>query len=305
MASPSYHRLVLSGGELKGCMYIGLFKMLEQRPDLLVAPPTTTDESNDTRIELVGVSSGAIFLSLLTLGMAAHDMETLCLSFSISEISNVTYKSLLSIFSTFGVDSGDRFKEKLQQVISQILGPDKKDITLKEVYDLPNQKYNLTLVTSNLSLQRIEYLSAETEPDMPLWKAIMMSCCFALYFSAIPHKGCIYVDGGVCDNIPIFDDNVPTLAILLEKKDGLCSSSSSSSSSRAIANFPAFLLCVTMAMMNSIQRLGSRQHVANGRLVTLRASYDIGDILSCKHKETQIKQALIDEGYEQALQLIR
>jgi NTE family protein len=58
-------------------------------------------------------------------------------------------------------------------------------------------------VTSNVTRQRVEVLSAATQPELPVWKAVRMSIGIPLIFAPVHHEGCAYVDGGVCWDYPV------------------------------------------------------------------------------------------------------
>jgi predicted patatin/cPLA2 family phospholipase len=73
--------------------------------------------------------------------------------------------------------------------------------TIKDIYTKFNKK--LIFATYNLSLNKIEYLSNDSYPDLPCMTAIRMSSNLPLIFEKFLYNGSYYIDGGLADNFPI------------------------------------------------------------------------------------------------------
>ena len=62
---------------------------------------------------------------------------------------------------------------------------------------------NLICVTYNLTDNKAEYLSYETEPHLPCLIALKMSANLPLIFENFKYRNKFYIDGGISDNFPI------------------------------------------------------------------------------------------------------
>ena len=77
---------------------------------------------------------------------------------------------------------------------------------MKELYNKTN-KY-LSITSTCLTTQEAVYISHETFPNIPVWKAILMSCAIPLIFKPIEWENKLYIDGGLVDNFPLFNINL-------------------------------------------------------------------------------------------------
>ena len=66
-------------------------------------------------------------------------------------------------------------------------------------------KYNKELVccTYNLTLQKSEYISYKTHPNLDCITALRMSANLPFFFETFVYDDARYVDGGIADNFPI------------------------------------------------------------------------------------------------------
>ena len=96
----------------------------------------------------------------------------------------------------YGFDDG----KIIEDLLASVLAAQDSGITFKGVLD----KYGVRLVVcvTNVTRRTPEYLGPDTHPDMPISTAIRMSCSVPLYFGAVQHEGCWYVDGSIVDNFP-------------------------------------------------------------------------------------------------------
>lgn len=61
----------------------------------------------------------------------------------------------------------------------------------------------VAICASNMSEGRHEYFSVDTHPDMHVLLACRMSYGIPLLFTPVRYKGCVYVDGGLFNNVPV------------------------------------------------------------------------------------------------------
>jgi len=75
---------------------------------------------------------------------------------------------------------------------------------------------DLALTVTNSTTQMIEFLTAESHPDMPVYLALRASCAIPGAFLPVYWKGNLYVDGGCAANYPVwaFDGDTNTPRVL-------------------------------------------------------------------------------------------
>ena len=196
--------LVLSGGSFRGYCYLGVLKYLnETQPDFY-----------KNLENIVGVSIGAIFGSLVCLGYKGEDLIKIFCEIDEEKFRNITSESILNFFETFGLDDG----EKLMKLIG-ILFKGKgfeTNITFKELHEKTNVA--LTIVGCCLNKTKEVHFSHITHPEMEVLKAIRISTSIPFFYNPVKFENDLYVDGGIVNNFPIeiFEENLDeTLAILL------------------------------------------------------------------------------------------
>mgnify|MGYP003975499705 CR=1 FL=1 len=75
------------------------------------------------------------------------------------------------------------------------------DITLKEFYEFSN--INIYFHTTELISMKLEIISHENYPDLPLIKALYMSCAIPMVFSPCFYNEKCFIDGGLLNNYPL------------------------------------------------------------------------------------------------------
>lgn len=183
--------IVFSGGGVKGIVYVGIIKALEEYK--LINNINT----------FVGTSIGAFILSMYVLGYNGDDMSDFITNFDLSKLKCT---SILSFFDNYGLDKGDGLEYVVKRLI--VAQGFDENITLKELFDITKKKLILTTVCLN-SLS-ICYLSYETYPDIELYKAIRMSASIPIFYTPVIYKKEYYIDGACMDNYPIgmFNSNL-------------------------------------------------------------------------------------------------
>jgi predicted acylesterase/phospholipase RssA len=170
--------LVVSGGGMKGVASLGAAVALK-RAGALRGVNT-----------YVGTSAGALVATALALDRAS---DKLLDGFAASRYRPDI--DLGNLARGFGLDGGSG----LQRWIDYLL--DGGRYTFADVLRLHGVR--LVVCVTNVTERRAEYLGPDTAPDMDVALALRMSCAVPLYFSAVSHGGCLYVDGGVSDNFPL------------------------------------------------------------------------------------------------------
>ena len=176
--------LIFGGGGIKGITYVGVIRALEEYKVL------------DNIETFVGSSVGVFLIAMYLIGYNSYNMEEFLIHFDLGKLKSV---NIFNLLNNFGLDSGEKLEYVLKRLISA-KGYD-KNITLLELYNITYKKFIITSVCLN-SLQ-ICYLSHESYPDIPLYKALMMSMAIPICYSPIIYNNEYYVDGGCMDNYPI------------------------------------------------------------------------------------------------------
>lgn len=179
-----YNTIVLSGGITKG---FGLVGSLQYLQDNGVLPHIQ---------KFIGTSIGAIIAYLVCIGYSPIEIMIISCQRKIFEkMANI---DILNVMHGNGAVSFHIFQEILEKLTIEKI---KKFITLTDLYT----KFGKELVccTYNLTLQKPEYISYKTHPDLNCLTALRMSANLPFFFETFVYDDYKYVDGGIADNFPI------------------------------------------------------------------------------------------------------
>lgn len=216
--------LVLSGGGIKGLAMMGAVDRM-RREGLLAKVRT-----------VVGTSAGALVGALVATRRDMRDaLGIVCAQGYTPDFD------FARLTQGFGLDSG----KCIESMCAALLAGLPRGLTFADI----RRTYGITLVVcvTNVSRRRAEYLGPDTHPDMPVALALRMTCSVPLYFSAVRHEGCWYVDGSLVDNFPCdwaaCNGGKHVLGICTRSKPG------------AIGGFESFITAI-------IESAASSQHAA-------------------------------------------
>lgn len=210
-APAPYRNLVMEGGGIRGVAYGGALDELDKQGVL-------------RGIERVGgTSAGAIQAALLALGYTPQEI--------VEEVNNTPIQRFNDgrwfffggshrMRKQYGWYLGDALAGKIAALVARKTG--KPNLTLGELHQLAQQQpgrfRDLYTTGTNLTLQRVQVFSYETNPNMRVADAVRISMSIPLYFRAVlldaqgnvvqgkPAKGQpvqVLVDGGVLANYPV------------------------------------------------------------------------------------------------------
>jgi NTE family protein len=114
-------------------------------------------------------------------------------------MNNIMDIDINSIFTKFSINNDNVFNliyDKL--LISKNIDP---NITLMEFYKKTKKKIICTTVC--LTTKKVEYISYENYPDLPLKLLYKMTSAIPLLLPPVEYNNKLYVDGGLIDNFPI------------------------------------------------------------------------------------------------------
>ena len=157
---------------------------------------------------VAGTSAGALTAAMLAAGADAEALRESVVRTHFGRFLDGEFGilgELVRLLRDHGFHPGQAFCAILRRELAQLCGD--PEITMGELArraDGGHGRYrHLFVVTSNVTRQRVEVLSAATQPELPVWKAVRMSIGIPLIFAPIHHEGCAYVDGGLCWDYPI------------------------------------------------------------------------------------------------------
>jgi len=177
--------LVLGPGGVKGFLELGALLVLEAG-GMLANVHTYS-----------GVSVGSLIALLLVAGYKVK--EIISESVDANLFQDISKLNISDIRDKVGLISNEPLKRKATNLLSVKYGfvP-----TLKQLYLWTALKFEA--VTLNLdSVDGVEYLSYETEPDLPCVDAVMLSMNIPLLFYKLKYKDNIYVDGALGNPYPV------------------------------------------------------------------------------------------------------
>jgi NTE family protein len=196
-----YKNVYFSAGGLKGFCYLGVMKYLEM--------------NNITFDNYYGTSVGAFSCLLLILGYTYKELKGILLEFNFETLIEHSFENLLD---RKGLCDGIKFNNFIKIFIKN-KGYD-PEITLQEFYKKTNKL--LTVTGCNITKEKTIYISKDTYPDLPVWKAIRISCNIPFVFQPVLIDNEYFIDGFLMDEccLDFFktpDDIQDTLCFVLEK----------------------------------------------------------------------------------------
>ena len=181
-------RIALSGGGVRAVAHVGALKVLETHGYLRCLD------------EVLGVSAGALFALMMTLGYSMDAIERLGLYFDFTALRNPDADVFLLFPETFGMDRG----ESLERLIASVLRH--KGFSPTATFaDLAASKPRFRCFATDIEAAESREFSAVTTPGVRITTAIRASMSIPIYYTPVidPETGARLMDGGVIDNVPI------------------------------------------------------------------------------------------------------
>lgn len=198
--------LVMSGGGVKGIMYLSCIKLL-QKYKLL-----------DNLETIVGTSVGGIIGTLYNIGYSGEILEKIFTEFNLGNKFGIDEDNILNYSDNCGLFNSNECLIKYFKKFFTHKNID-VDITFKQLYEMTNIK--LVITGSNINNSRLEYFNYIDTPDMKVIKANEITSCIPFYFTPIYYNSNVYLDGGIFNNFPIDyideDELIYTIALCCEK----------------------------------------------------------------------------------------
>ncbi len=180
-----FNTLILSGGGSKCIAHLGALMQMEQSKKI------------ENLRNYIGTSAGAFICYLLTLGYTPFEIFHHLISSSfVDEFRNFNLSAL--VHQRGFVSWEDKVASHLEFLTSKKLDFSPTFLDIRKRF-----KKELTVVTYNMSTNTVEYLNADTTPDLLVETGLRMSANVPFLFDRFFHNGFEYVDGGVVENFSI------------------------------------------------------------------------------------------------------
>ncbi|MBR8234584.1 patatin-like phospholipase family protein [Burkholderia sp. AU42008] len=184
-------RVALSGSGFRLGAHLGALQAIE--------------EAGYTIVELAGTSGGSIVASLYASGLPLDVMRQMLMEVDWSRMMSF---SLWTLIRRQALCSGEALRGYLTRVTS--------GKTFAEL------EIDLKVIATDLLSEREFQFSRASTPDVPIAMAACASASIPIVFAPVAVAGGLFVDGGMCDNMPVSDltvDEVPRVGIFLESDD--------------------------------------------------------------------------------------
>jgi patatin-like phospholipase/acyl hydrolase len=188
--------LVIAGGGLKTAPVIGAIKYLEEKNII------------ENVTSYYGASAGSIFCLLLILKYSAIEIENLFLNLNMGKLFEPN-TDIENFFNYYCIYNQNKFAKIIKLLINYKLGRDLsgnicgtyENITMYQLYIKTGIKFTCSVVS--LKTRTVKYFNHISQPNIPVFKLLMMTSAVPFIFKPVKWRDVLYVDGGMVDNFPI------------------------------------------------------------------------------------------------------
>lgn len=179
-----YDAVAFSGGGATAAVFLGALRYLEHTGGLAAART------------FAGTSAGAIMALLCALGWRADRMLCWVLE-NVLSVTDLDVEGILELPARLGIDGGERLEAALRSALPSDWGGKATFLELAK-----RTGCHLVVCVVNVTCARTEFLSVETAPDLDVVTAVRASTAIPLLYAPVAYRGCLYVDGGLFENLP-------------------------------------------------------------------------------------------------------
>jgi predicted acylesterase/phospholipase RssA len=176
--------LVISGGSMKGYLFIGTIKLLTEYGIL------------DKIKYFYGTSFGSILITLIVLGWNTNEIIKFLVNFPINSIIDFNIDKFLN---NYGLISQNNFEILFKKII-EYKGL-KSTITFRELFIHTGKELNL--MTFDLKCSSALMLNHINTPNLMIWEGLHMSSALPILSSPYSTMNSFFIDGGITENFPI------------------------------------------------------------------------------------------------------
>jgi predicted acylesterase/phospholipase RssA len=194
--------LVFSAAGRSGVAYVGAVKSLEQRKQLVGLET------------LRGISSGAVAATMVSMRIPSQQMMQMLGGMPATVLCNSNPSMLLRLRDRWGVAD---ITDTLAPVLDQFLP---RTLTFRESKDAGNTALNV--YAFDVQSKRLLEMNHRRSPDVPIYDAVLASCCIPFLYRPHVIDGRTYLDGAVVRRTPLFDPGDPeTLVVDVDSRKDL------------------------------------------------------------------------------------
>lgn len=194
--------LVLSGGGMRGVMFIGAIRYLY------------FENLHKNITHIAGTSIGSIIGLSIALKLTIQEMEEIILKGNQDyKLCNIPYKNCIKLITDCGLSDVNIFSNYLKEFIYTKY----PDITDEITFSYLSKRFGVNFYVSvtNIYTCKNKIFSVDTTPDVCVFKACSASMALPILFKPVKIDGDYYYDGGFTNNFPIkMFENVPMDNIL-------------------------------------------------------------------------------------------
>lgn len=277
--------LVISGGGMKGYLYIGAIKLLFEQNII-------------KKIKyFYGTSFGGIVATCLNLDWSIDELLKFAIEFPVSEIIEYDFDNIIN---NGGLVSQLNYETLYKKMIS--FKNFDENITFKELYD--QTKKELHIITYSFKQAKSIDLNYMTYPNCKIWEGLYMTSALPLLIPPYKFEDDIFVDGGIVENFPIdrvsVENKYCTIGISTNNYKININDTLKIFQDKLLHNFIPYIIdifqVISMKEMNTPRNntimLNFDETNKNSTIENLK-SFDFTI-------DSTIKKQLIDSGYKQA-----
>ena len=238
--------------------------------------------------KFLGTSSGAVVSFFLIIGYTpAELLSYICVH---KVLEKLTHFNMVAMVNGGGAKSWSKIQETLEKMTIQKIGylP-----TMKCLVD--KFKKQLTVVTYNVSKNKVEYICAKTHPAMPVLIALHMTANLPFVFEKFQYQKSYYIDGGVANNFPLkLAEKTGKRVIGIRVNNPPVDDSDKET-------FMAYMYRILMVPISEVERVQISERRKNTCVQTLTTSKTVR-AFDFKFSNTD-KMDMFSDGYQQMKQL--
>ena len=181
--------LVLSGGGHLGFIELGALYHLEKEQ--------FWDRKKVKSI--YATSIGTVIAVLIAVNLDWDIINDYMIKRPWDKIFEIKSTHIFQLFDTNGIYDEDISLQFIKPILDALDLP--QDISLKDFFEIT--KIEINFFSFNFTLCETVKINYINFPDLPLYKAIYMSCCVPIFFKPFIWNEEVYIDGGMESNYPI------------------------------------------------------------------------------------------------------
>ena len=272
-----YKNLIFSGGGVKGYLFLGVFKYLEEN-NLI----------KDVK-SIAGTSIGSLFALCFVLKYSFDDLYKIFIKINLMENIDAFNGDIFTKFMTkYGIESGENLVRIAKIFIKY--KTENEDVTFKDLYKYNN--VDLRISATCVNDMDCVIFDHTTHPDVKVVDVLRMSVSVPFFFEPVSFSDKLYVDGGLTNNYPIeiYKEEIKeTLGFLITNK----------TKSEKIENVEQYILCILKSTLSYIDYCKMREFKKNTILL-----FDDTGVLNLDITNEK-KDQMVELGYQKTLEFFK